>query len=182
MTSLYNYFADLTEVLLAVLNPVMATANDGYVAILHEHWPDAVLAERCNAFMHAYHGFWTRHARLLHLRNAMADSGDGRMLTHRVGSTQPLIGLFVEQMGGDGGDAHSPVRAMATVMMTGIERTVTVATDSRLISMAAVDERPPVDFYLRAETRLMELVIRDTRAQAQRARASAAEPRAMAVS
>lgn len=163
MTSLYNYFADLTEVLLAVLDPVMATAEESFLAILRDHWPDDELGERCYAFMRAYHGFWAKHSRLLHLRNAMADSGDRRMLIHRVNSTQPLIGLFVAQMRGEGDDMASPMRGMATVMMTGIERTVTVATDTGLTGLFGPDQRRSEDHYLRPEARLMELAIRDTR-------------------
>src|SRR3546814_7301779 len=36
MTSLYNYFTDLTELLLAVLEPVMATAEKSYLALLRD--------------------------------------------------------------------------------------------------------------------------------------------------
>jgi AcrR family transcriptional regulator len=163
MTSLYNYFSDLTELLLAVLEPVMATAEEGFLAILREPWPDAELAERCHTFMHAYFDFWSRHSRLLHLRNAMADNRDERMLLHRVRSSQPLISLFVAQMGGAADDEQSPVRGMATVLMTGIERTVTVSTDPGLTGLFGPGNRRPEDYYLRAETRLMELAIRDTR-------------------
>jgi AcrR family transcriptional regulator len=163
MTSLYNYFSDLTEMLLAVLDPVMATAEEGYLGILREPWPQAELGQRCYAFMKAYHGFWAQHSRLLHLRNSMADNRDERMLVHRVRSTQPLIGLFVAQMGGGAEDMTSPARSMATVMMTGIERTVTVSTDPQLTGLFGPDNRRPADYYLRSEARLMELAIRDTR-------------------
>jgi hypothetical protein len=115
--------------------------------------------------MRAYFEFWSQHSRLLHLRNAMADSRDERMLIHRVSSTQPLIGLFVEQMGGAAEDMRSPVRGMATVLMTGIERTVTVATDPRLTGLFGEAQRRPQDHYLTPEARLMELAIRDTRAR-----------------
>jgi AcrR family transcriptional regulator len=163
MTSLYNYFSDLTEVLLAVLEPVMATAEEGYLAILREVWPDAELAERCDAFLRAYFGFWSHHSRLLHLRNAMADGRDERMMIHRVNSSQPLIGLFVAQMGGEAADMASPVRGMATVLMTGVERTATVSTDPGLTNLFGPASRRPEDYYLRSEARLMELAIRDTR-------------------
>jgi AcrR family transcriptional regulator len=163
MTSLYNYFADLTELLLAVLEPVMATTEHGFLAILREPWPDQELAARCYAFMRSYYDFWAEHSRLLHLRNAMADAHDERMLRHRILSTQPMIGMFAAQMGGVGTDMGSPVFGMATVMMTGIERTVTVATDAALTSLFGNDNRRSDEFYLRPEARLMELVIRDTR-------------------
>jgi AcrR family transcriptional regulator len=163
MTSLYNYFADLTELLLAVLEPVMATAEEGFLAILREPWPDEDLGAHCHAFLEAYFSFWSKHSRLLHLRNAMADSRDERMLIHRVRSTQPLISLFITQMGGNAADTKEPVRGMATVLMTGIERTVTVATDPGLTGLFGPDFRRDRNHYLLPEARLIELVIRDAR-------------------
>ena len=168
MTSLYNYFSDLTELLLAVLEPVMATTEEGFLSMLREPWPDDELGARCLAFMQAYHGFWSKHSRLLHLRNAMADNRDERMLIHRVRSTQPLIALFVDQMGGDGGDMQSPVRGMATVLMTGIERTVTVSTDPGLTGLFGENSRRSEEHYIVPEARLMELAIRDTRQRAKK--------------
>lgn len=168
MTSLYNYFSDLTELLLAVLEPVMATSEEGFLAVLREHWPDEELGARCYRFMAAYHGFWSQHSRLLHLRNAMADNSDERMLIHRVRSTQPLIALFVAQMNGTSEDALSPVRGMATVLMTGIERTVTVSTDPVLTGLFRGEQRRQDEHYLLPEARLMELAIRDTRARVAR--------------
>lgn len=168
MTSLYNYFSDLTELLLAVLEPVMATAEESYLAMLRERWPDDRLGERAYAFMCAYHDFWARNSRLLHLRNTMADTRDERMMIHRVSSTQPLIGLFVTQMGGEGGDMMSPVRGMATVLMTGVERTVTVSTDTGLTNLFGERERRRPDHYMIPEARLIELAIADTRARVAR--------------
>lgn len=165
MTSLYNYFADLTELLLAVLEPVMATAEESYLGILREHWPDAELGARCRAFMDAYHAFWSRHSRLLHLRNTMADSNDHRLMIQRVLSTQPLIAFFVAQMGGDADDMQSPVRGLATVLMTGVERTVTVATDTGLTSLFGDGQRRDKDHYLVPASRMIELMLADTRAR-----------------
>lgn len=168
MTSLYNYFADLTELLLAVLEPVMATAEESYLAMLRERWPDEELGARCHDFVRAYHGFWSCHTRLLHLRNTMADSHDERLMIQRVLSTQPLIALFVGQMDGVADDMQSPLRGMATVLMTGIERTVTVSTDTGLTSLFGNDQRRPEEHYLVPEARLMELAIRDTRGRVAR--------------
>lgn len=164
MTSLYNYFTDFTELLLAVLEPVIAESEDAFMGMLREHWPDEELGERCYTFMCAYHDFWLRNSRLLHLRNSMADNRDERMLFHRVRSTQPIIGLFAAQI--DATD-QSGQRAMgmATVLMTGIERTVTVATDWHLTDLFGTDQRHEPDHYLLPEARLMELAIRDTRAR-----------------
>lgn len=164
MTSLYNYFTDLTELLLAVLEPVMETAESTYLGMLREPWPDEELGERCLAFMRALLDFWQRNARLLHLRNAMSDAHDQRMSLHRVQASQPMIFLLAWQMGGDPAmDVDSPIMGMATVLMTGIERTVTVATDDRLRSIVTLQVRRRPDHYIEPEARLMELAIRDTR-------------------
>ena len=40
MTTLYLYFSDFTELLLAVLDGIMATAEDSYIGRLRERWPD----------------------------------------------------------------------------------------------------------------------------------------------
>lgn len=163
MTSLYNYFTDLTELLLAVLEPVMAESDSAFVSILRHRWPDDELGERCYAFLRAYHDFWARHSRLLHLRNAMADGRDERMLIQRVRATQPIIMLLVAQMDDDPSAPRPPSLGMATVLMTGAERTVTVSTDRPLTELFGADRRNRPDHYLMPEARIMELAIRDTR-------------------
>src|ERR1700740_1577328 len=72
MTTLYLYFSDLTELLLAVLEPVMITAEEAYLSRIRTRWDDERLGEECYEFMLAYHDFWARHTRILHLRNALA--------------------------------------------------------------------------------------------------------------
>lgn len=163
MTSLYNYFSDITELLLAVLEPVMATADDVYVHKLREYWADEELADRCYEFVCAYHGFWAEHARLLHMRNNMADGHDQRMMIHRVRSTQPVIRLLTRQMHGDPVATGSPAAAMATVLMIGVERSVTVTTDTHVRSIFGAGPQHAIERYLRPAARLMELAIRDTR-------------------
>jgi AcrR family transcriptional regulator len=166
MTSLYLYFNDLTELLLAVLEPVMATTEERYVSLLRDHWPEEELGARALAFVTAYHGFWVQHSRLLHLRNNMADQRDEGMLLHRVRSAQPLMRLFVEQMDGNLEDPGSPVFSMATALMTGLERVVTVTTDTTLQDLLHARFSSSHRHLLHAEARLLELGIRDTRARA----------------
>lgn len=163
MTSLYNYFTDFTELLLAVLEPVLEESETAFVAMLRERWPDEELASRCYAFMQAYYGFWARHSRLLHLRNSMADSREERIMMQRVRSTMPIIEMFVGQMDGNPEVPSDPAIGMATVLMTGIERTVTMATDAFVARLFGSNRLREPDFYLLPEARLMELVIRDTR-------------------
>lgn len=162
LTSLYNYFTDLTELMLAVLEPVMATADDAYLSLLRERWPDEELAEHCYAFVRAYHAFWLRHSRLLHFRNSMADQRDQRMFSHRVNSTRPIIELLVGQMGEDMTPGHQSA-TMATMIMIGVERSVTIATDLDIREVAGMPPDLDVDRYLVPGARLMELAIRDVR-------------------
>jgi AcrR family transcriptional regulator len=163
MTSLYNYFSDLTEVLLAILEPVMASAEDVYLGALRHRWADEELGERCYQFVSNYQAFWKKHSRLLHLRNAMSDQLDPRMTRQRIKSTQPIIGLLVEQMDGDPRAPRSPEFAMATVLMIGIERATTIYTDDELPVRMAENIQHDEAHFLRPSARLLEMAIRDMR-------------------
>lgn len=164
MTSLYNYFADVTELVLALLDPVVATMEEAFVGMLRERWPDEQLAERCECFVRAYHDYWLRHARLLHMRNSMAAARDNRMMLHRVAVTQPVIGLLVRQMDGDPAVLDGPATAMGSVLMTGIERAATMRTDAYLAELYHDAPRQLYAPYLGAATRLMVITIADMRA------------------
>lgn len=163
MTSLYNYFSDLPELLLALLEGVMVTAEESYLALMRTRWPNEELVERCYQFVSGYHGFWTRHTRILHLRNSLSDDGDQRMIDQRVGATQPIIRRIVEQMDGDPRAPRSPEFAMATVLMIGIERSVTISTDRELPMLIAEDIQHDSNHFLRPCARLMEMAIWDMR-------------------
>jgi len=162
MSSLYNYFSDQTELLLAVLEPVMATAEQAYMAQVRERWSDEDLGEQTRAFVSAYHHFWARHTGLLHLRNALADQLDVRMMMHRIESTRPLIALLVRQMRCEGEPGEAEV-SLATVLMTGIERSVTLATDRRLPRVTGLPFDQNEFRYIGCSARLLELAIRDAR-------------------
>lgn len=166
MTSLYLYFTDLTELLLAVLEPVMAEAEDAYLKHLRERWPDETLNAHCLECVTAIHAFWHKNSMILHLRNSMSDQRDKRMAANRVNSARPVIAMLVQQMDHDPGDHESPANGMATVLYTGIERVVTVATDRVLPTVLPGDFAPNVRNFLRSEARLLELGIRDFRALA----------------
>lgn len=163
MTSVYNYFTDLTELLLAVLEPVMATAEKTYLSYLRQPWPDDELFDRCHGFVCRYYEFWLRHSRLLHLRNSLADQQDKRMMRQRIDCTRPIIQLLATQMGlaAPSPGTHS---SMATMVMIGIERSITLVTDRELREL--IDMGPDVSEarYLGPGARLMEFAIRDARA------------------
>ena len=162
MSSLYNYFSDQTELLLAVLEPVTATAEEAYMAQVREPWTDEELPQRTRAFIVDYLGFWSRHSGLLHLRNSLADQLDVRMMHHRIDSTRPLIGLLVRQMCRNA-EPSDEALSMATVLMTGIERSVTLATDKRLPKLTGLPFDRGEDRYIESSARLLELAIRDMR-------------------
>jgi AcrR family transcriptional regulator len=164
MTTLYLYFSDLPELLLAAMEPVMASAEQSYVGQLRAHWPDDELAERCLSFVEAFHAFWVRHSRILHMRNAYADARDERMVRYRIESSVHMIELFMRQMEDDPSLARPPIRAMATVLLTGVERLITVTTDTSFPALTGEDAAPHVRGLLLAEARLLELAIRDGRA------------------
>ncbi len=162
--SLYTYFADLSELMLALLEPVMATAEDSYVHLLRNPWPDERLGECTLAFVTAYHEFWLKHTRVLHLRNTMADRGDERLLQHRVRSALPVMRLIASQMGTQPTPFGNRVTAMATALMTGLERVATVWTDTK-VPFVVNEPGNPLDLVLKSEARLFELAVRDQRAQ-----------------
>lgn len=166
MTSLYLYFTDLTELLLAVLEPVMAEAEDAYLSHLRKRWPDETLNAHCLEFVTAMHAFWHKNSMILHLRNSMSDQRDKRMMANRVRAAQPIITLLVAQMDHDPLDHGSQATGMATVLYTGIDRVVTVATDRVLPTVLPGEFSPNIRNFLRSEARLFELGIRDFRALA----------------
>ena len=108
----------LGALLLAALARVMDTAEDAYLARLRRYWHDETLQQSCLAFLRAHHEFWNRNARLLHMRNALADAGDLRVLRYRNDATLPLIDLLAGQIADGGKEQHM----VATVLLTGLER------------------------------------------------------------
>lgn len=165
MGTLYIYFADLTELVLAVLDPVMATAEDEYVHLVRDHWPDEELGERALAFVTAYHSFWLKHGRVLHLRNNMGDRGDKRMMEHRVRAALPVMGLIASQMAPGPVAQGNIVSSTATALMTGLDRAATVMTEGKLPQI--IDQPSnPLGLLLQAQARLFELAIKDQRDQA----------------
>lgn len=163
MTSLYLYFTDLTELLLAVLRPVMEDAANGYFRQLGEYWPDEELEERCRSFVQAYFDFWTKHSRVLHLRNNMADQYDERMMAARVRTAQPTIALMRKQMAIPGHEPTQEASSMASVLITGLERAVTVATDTVTPVMIERQFGPRNTNVVEPLTRLLLLAVRDCR-------------------
>ncbi len=163
MSSLYNYFTDLQELLLAVLEPVSIEAETAYISHLRSYWPDDALYDHCLKFVADFYTFWQRNTRILHLRNAMADHQDARMSQHRVELATPVIRAMVLQMEHDPDALGSPAFGMATVLFAGIERIVNLATDFEMRSLLLGNFAQNIENYLKSEARLLELGIRDFR-------------------
>lgn len=164
MTTLYLYFSDLTELLIAVMEPITTTAETCYIGKLRVRWRDETLSADCLDFVESFHAFWAKHARVLHLRNSIADEHDERMIQVRVRFSRELIELFVRQMDGATTEVDSATFAMGSVLLTGIERLITVATDVNFPNLPADPER--VRRLLAAEARLLELAVADGRVRA----------------
>lgn len=164
MTSLYNYFDDLTELLVALLEPIMATAEEDYLGHVRARWPDGELGQHCQDFVRDYYAFWCKHSRILHLRNSMSEGGqDARMARHRIASGLPMVRLFTLQMDADPDAMEAPAYAMATALFTGIDRLVAVRTTNVWSIPQNSAYNPKMENQLRAEARLLELAIRDGR-------------------
>jgi AcrR family transcriptional regulator len=164
MTSLYNYFSDLTELLLALLEPIMATAEDAYLAHLRKRWPDDQLGVHCTEFIRDYYAFWQTNTRILHLRNSLSEANlDVRMARHRIQMGVPMVELLVFQMDHDPEERESGAYCMATALFTGIDRLVAVRTTTEWSSRVNSSFYPVLDNQLGAEARLIELAVRDCR-------------------
>jgi AcrR family transcriptional regulator len=164
MSSLYNYFTDLSELMVAVLEPVTASARETWLAELAHHWPDAEVAERCEKFWQSYAAFWSRNAPVLHQRNRMSDAGDERMLSCRVQASQPLTdGIAMQLMAVETGTPTDEERAMAGVLVTMMERSVTVQSQPNYRKYTSATQGRSLSVLGAAGARLLMLAVRDCR-------------------
>ncbi len=167
MTTLYLYFPDLGDLVLAVLERVMDYAGSAFGDRLRAYWPDEELTECTRGFIRAHHQFWSRHARILLLRNSFEDTGDARFLQYRNRVSRPLIELLVRQMDGSCEPMNSPVANCATVLVTGFERLATITTNSifhaNLREMGMEQVKAYIDDLLDAEAELIALAVRHQR-------------------
>jgi AcrR family transcriptional regulator len=177
ITSLYLYFNDLSELLGAVLEPVMASAEAAYVAQVREPWPDEALSARCQSFVAAYHRFWLRNTRVLHLRNTYADAGDQLMWRYRLSASRLLNRLLVAQMEADSETGDAPANFLSSTLLIGLERMATTATDPRFPELMTAGNplrKGPVDLeaqvagLVTAEAKIFELTIAHARAAARK--------------
>jgi len=147
-----------------VLDPVMASSEDAYVRLIRQRWNDDTLGECTLAFVHAFHGFWRDNSRLLHLRNAMADAHDARMSLHRIDMARGVIDLLGRQMDAAPDRETGSEFDLASVLYTGLERVVTIATDEELKASFPPNVRPRFrGATLEQQARVLALAIADER-------------------
>ena len=112
----------------------------------------------------AFHGFWREHSRLLHLRNAMADQRDDRMTEQRIGMARGVIDLLGRQMDAPASRDTGTEFDLASVLFTGLERVVTIATDEELQATFPPSIRPRFrGVTLDQQARVLALAIADDR-------------------
>jgi len=177
LSNLYLYFPDMIELLLAVLDRVMADADAAFMDHLRTRWPDDRLGRSSAEFIRAHFLVWKQHARLLQLRNALSDS-EPRIMEYRQSATQPILQFLMLQMDGCNDSALNGAEYtcanLAIVVLTGFERVAAIVTNPNYGAMVrdhtphSVDEM--TDQLIAAAARLLELAIRDQRAAAHRIR------------
>lgn len=166
VSSIYNYFPDLIDLFLTVLEPVMRETQVGYLAVLERPWPDETLGADCDEFVQEFHSFWKSNVRLLHMRNSLSDSHEPRVLLQRISSARQVVNLLGTKMSGPVGEFMGPEYDLASVLYTGLERVVTIATDEHLKAHYPPQiKRRFGGSTLKQQARLLELAIRDERAR-----------------
>jgi AcrR family transcriptional regulator len=165
VSSIYNYFPDLTDLFLTVMEPVIRESQAGYFSILESYWPDDQLEQKCEEFVEAFHGFWERNVRYLHLRNILAQQHNSRVLLQRISTSRQTVSYLTKQMGAPGEDDGVGIsQDMAAVLYAGMERVVTLVTDELLNAPYPRDvERRFGVKTLKQQTRLLVMAIRAER-------------------
>lgn len=165
VSSIYNYFPDLTDLFMTVMEPVIKQSQVGYLSIVDNYWPDEELEKKCAEFVDAFHGFWERNVRYLHLRNSLAQQHDARVLAQRISAARQTVGYLKLQMGAPSEDDGGGIsQDMASVLYAGMERVVTIVTDELLEAPYPSNiERSFGRKTLKQQARLMVLAIRAER-------------------
>lgn len=169
MSTLYLYFPDLGELVLAVLSRTIKENEPGFMEYLGEFWPDSSLSDYVLSFTRAHFAFWEKHARLMQMRNSFADARDMRFVRYRQKMSGPVRAMLVRQMGAQPGACNHIYEDCATVMLSGLERVATIVINPDFATLAGVENseerRRYVGRLALAQARLIEVVIRDMRSE-----------------
>lgn len=171
ISTLYIYFPDMGELVLAVLRRTLAEGEPGSTEYLHEFWPDAHLSDSVLRFTQTFFAFWEQHARLLKMRNSFADSRDLRFVRQRQQMSSPVRAMLTRQMCVQPGECDPIYEDCATVVLTGLERVATIVINPDFATLAGFESEEERKHYVErlalAEARLIEALLRDMRRQAQ---------------
>ncbi|MFC4595716.1 TetR/AcrR family transcriptional regulator [Sphingobium tyrosinilyticum] len=124
----YLYFSDVGEAVLALLEQREHNQQD-LLDLLAQPWPKSDLFASAGNFVTSYLNYWSLNAPLLRARNRLADQGDERFIKLRVMSAEELTNALAGKIGNPpfkDGLPCSPT-AMATVLVTALERLATVS-------------------------------------------------------
>ena len=175
MSSIYNYFADLPDLFRALLEPIAEEAEQAYLHLLRDYWADEEIPQRSAELVEAFHAYWKRHSRVLHMRNRLADTHEKCILLQRIEMARKIVRLLGWQMGGAPDVVTGSSYDLASVLYTGLERVVTIATDEELKAFYPADIKPRFEGKtLYQQTRLLALAIREQRAASREEERSAA--------
>lgn len=163
MTSLYNYFGDLADVVLALLDELATEAEAAYLVRMRQRWTDDELADQCRQFVFAFFEFWAQNANIYHVRNNLTDRRDPKMIAYRVPVAEEMIGLIVFQMDGSVAERDDRSNSMASAVFMGIERATSVLTNPHLLRDLPQTMRPDQQGLLEAEADLFTFAIRTCR-------------------
>ena len=170
MSTLYLYFPDLGELLIAVLDRAMNQSDQTFFALLRGRWPDEAIGDCAREFVRAYFDFWRRHARLLQMRNSFADAADERLIRYRYDTLAPIVDLLVMQMDA-AGTADVMCHDCAAVLLTSLERVATIfmATGLPQVDVTAdgSDQPRDADRMAIAQAKVIEVMIVAMRARDQ---------------
>jgi AcrR family transcriptional regulator len=130
----YRYFKDIGEVLLAGLDRVAEEA-EALLPFVDRDWPDAELHGRALEFVDSYYALLQRHSALIRARNSLADGGDVRFVESRSRTARPLFLAIRRMLETESAPpaGTSSASAMATLLITAVERAVTVTAHGRYV-------------------------------------------------
>lgn len=172
LSNLYLYFPGLSDLLLAALSQVMESHAPDFMGIIRKYWPADKLEECCQAFVMAHFEFWSRHVRLLHLRDAIADANDQRVVDYRYYLAKPVMDDLAAQMDSPDGRRCPMAPDTALILFTSLERMAKIYTTRGMLRVSGrvADEafRERMLRQLCAEAHILALAIRDGRDTAAR--------------
>jgi AcrR family transcriptional regulator len=123
----YLYFADVGEAILDVVAEI-SQEFEPVAALLEAPWPADQLFDYALRFTEAYFAYWYAHAAVLRVRNRLADGGDERFKALRIAQGSRLTEPLTTKLAKGVFDGREVVDQMtlATILITGLERTATV--------------------------------------------------------